>query len=188
MAALATGCQPILKPDMSYPADWPALTVLTAGFAELAGTYANDGTATTATGSTVPVRLAGLFPEGARVRPAAAAGDAASGKESVTLEITPPRGLSPYPHLRATVTTRHGVSVCEVDAGTDKSYLLYLLQTDGRTAGVVGFDAGQMVIMLTKGEDGSLIAKITEDPSTVSLVEPTDARSTVWARFGRISP
>ena len=42
-------CQPALKPDTGYPAGWPAMTVLAPGFAELAGTFANEGTATTAT-------------------------------------------------------------------------------------------------------------------------------------------
>jgi len=69
-----------------------------------------------------------------------------------------------------------------------RNSFLYLLQTDGRTPGVVGFDAGQMVVTLTLGADGSLIAKIAEDPNAVLQVEPPGARSVVWARFERLSP
>ena len=72
-------CQPALRPDTGYPAGWPALTALAPGFAELAGTYANGGTATTATGGTVPISLSSLL-EGCKAR--AASGAAAGGRQA----------------------------------------------------------------------------------------------------------
>jgi hypothetical protein len=188
LGLLATGCQSVLKPDYGYPADWPALTVLGSGFTELAGTYANDGTATTASGGTVTIQLAGLLPDGERLPLPGGPGSAADSGETVALELLAPAGWPRFPRLRAVVTTRHGTQVSEVEAGSDRSSLLYLLQMDGPRAFALGLDAGQMTVRLTRGVDGSLIARISEDQSVAMMVEPSDLTSAVWARFERISP
>jgi len=178
-------CQPALKPDTGYPAGWPAMTVLAPGFAELAGTYANEGTATIATGGSVPVTLASLL---SGCKPLAAAGPAAGGKGSVTLEIVPGRRLQPYPGLRATVSADGATKACEMASGSDKNALLYQVTLDGHKAGRIGFDAGLVNVALTRGADGSLIAKIYDDQSEALMVEPTDTATNVWARFEPLSP
>jgi hypothetical protein len=178
-------CQPALKPDIGYPAGWPAITVLAPGFAELAGTYANEGTATTATGGSVPISLASLL---AGCKPLAAAGATAGGKGSVTLEIVAGGRLQPYPGLRATVSADGATKVCEMASGSDRNALLYQVTLDGRKAGRIGFDAGLANVALTRGADGSLIAKIYDDQSEALMVEPTDTNTSVWARFEPLSP
>ena len=178
-------CQPALKPDTGYPAGWPAMTVLAPGFAELAGTYANEGTATIATGGSVPVTLASLL---SGCKPLAAAGAAAGGRSYVTLEIVAGGRLQPYPGLRATVAGDGTAKVCEMDSGSDKNALLYQVTLDGRKAGRIGFDAGLVNVALTRGADGSLIAKIYDDQSEALMVEPTDTATNVWARFEPLSP
>lgn len=178
-------CQPALRPDTGYPAGWPALTALAPGFAELAGTYANGGTATTATGGTVPISLSSLL-EGCKAR--AASGAAAGGKSSVVLEIVAGGKLQPYPGLRATVSGDGATKICEMDAGSDKNALLYQVTLDGRKAGRIGFDAGLVNVALTRAADGSLIAKIYDDQSEALMVEPTDTNTSVWARFEPLSP
>ena len=45
-----------------------------------------------------------------------------------------------------------------------------------------------MNVALTRGADGSLIAKIYADQSEALVVEPTDTNTNVWARFEPISP
>jgi hypothetical protein len=178
-------CQPALKPDTGYPAGWPAMTVLAPGFAELAGTYANEGTATIATGGSVPVTLASLL---SGCKPLAAAGAAAGGRSSVTLEIVAGGRLQPYPGLRATVAGDGTAKVCEMDSGSERNALLYQVTLDGRNAGRIGFDAGLVNVALTRGADGSLIAKIYDDQSEALMVEPTDTATNVWARFEPLSP
>ncbi len=185
MAVGVATCQPALKPDSGYPAGWPAMMVLAPGFAELAGTYANDGTATTATGGTVPITFASLL-DGCK--PRAIAGAAAGGKSFVTLEIVTGGRLQPYPGLRATVSADGATKVCELDSGSDKNALLYQVTLDGRKAGRIGFDAGLVNVALTRGADGSLIARIYDDQSEALMVEPTDTNTSVWARFEPLSP
>jgi hypothetical protein len=178
-------CQPALKPDTGYPAGWPAMTVLAPGFAELAGTFANEGTATTATGGTVPITFASLL-DGCK--PGSGGGAAAGSRSSVVLEIVAGGKLQPYPGLRATVSGDGTTKVCEVDSGSDKNALLYQVTLDGRKAGRIGFDAGLVNVALTRGADGSLIAKIYDDQSEALMVEPTDTATNVWARFESLSP
>ena len=178
-------CQPALKPDTGYPAGWPAMTVLAPGFAELAGTYANEGTATIATGGSVPITLASLL---TGCKPSATGGAVAAGQSTVVLEIVAGGGLQPYPGLRATVSGDGAAKVCEMDSGSDKNALLYQVTLDGRKAGRIGFDAGLVNVALTRGADGSLIAKIYDDQSEALMVEPTNTNTNVWARFEPISP
>jgi len=178
-------CQPALKPDTGYPAGWPAMTVLAPGFAELAGTYANEGTATIATGGSVPITLASLL---TGCKPSATGGAVAAGQSTVVLEIVAGGGLQPYPGLRATVSGDGAAKVCEMDSGSDKNALLYQVTLDGRKAGRIGFDAGLVNVALTRGADGSLIAKIYDDQSEALMVEPTDTATNVWARFEPLSP
>jgi hypothetical protein len=178
-------CQPALKPDVGYPAGWPALTVLAPGFAELAGTYANEGTATIATGGTVSITLTSLL-EGCK--PGATAAAAAGGRSAVVLEIVAGGKLQPYPGLRATVSGDGTAKVCQMDSGSDKNALLYQVTLDGRKAGRIGFDAGLVNVALTRAADGSLIAKIYDDQSEALMVEPTDTNTSVWARFEPLSP
>jgi hypothetical protein len=185
LALGVAACQPALKPDTGYPAGWPAMTVLAPGFAELAGTYANEGTATIATGGSVPIALASLL-SGCKQR--AAPGAAAGGKGSVTLEIVPGGRLQPYPALRAIVSADGATKACEMDSGSDRNALLYQVTLDGRKAGRIGFDAGLVNVALTRGADGSLIAKIYDDQSEALMVEPTDTATNVWARFEPLSP
>jgi len=178
-------CQPALKPDTGYPTGWPAMTVLAPGFGELAGTYANEGTATTATGGSVPITLASLL---SGCKPLGTVGSAATGRSTVTLEIVAGGKLQPYPGLRATVSGDGTAKVCEMDSGSDKNALLYQVTLDGRKAGRIGFDAGLVNVALTRGADGSLIAKIYDDQSEALMVEPTDTNTNVWARFESLSP
>ena len=178
-------CQPALKPDVGYPAGWPALTVLAPGFAELAGTYANEGTATIATGGTVSITLASLL-EGCK--PGSTAAAAAGGRSAVVLEIVAGGKLQPYPGLRATVSADGTAKVCQMDSGSDKNALLYQVTLDGRKAGRIGFDAGLVNVALTRAADGSLIAKIYDDQSEALMVEPTDTATNVWARFEPLNP
>jgi hypothetical protein len=182
---MAAGCQPALKPDTGYPKDWPALTVLAPGFGELAGTYANDGTATIATGGSVPITLASLL---TGCKPRATGSAAPAGQGSVVLEIVAGGKLQPYPGLRATVSGDGAAKVCEMDSGSDKNALLYQVTLDGRKAGRIGFDAGLVNVALTRGADGSLIAKIYDDQSEALMVEPTNTNTNVWARFELRSP
>ena len=182
---VAAGCQPALKPDIGYPKDWPPLAVLAPGFGELAGTYANEGTATIATGGSVPITLASLL---TGCKASATGGAAAAGQSTVVLEIVAGGKLQPYPGLRATVSGDGAAKVCEMDSGSDKNALLYQVTLDGRKAGRIGFDAGLVNVALTRGADGSLIAKIYDDQSEALMVEPTNTNTNVWARFEPISP
>ena len=178
-------CQPALKPDIGYPSGWPALTVLAPGFVELAGTYANEGTATTATGGTVPISFGSLL---GGCKPGTTAGAAAGGRSSVAVEIVAGGKLQPYPGLRVTVSGDGATKVCEMDSGSDKNALLFQVTLDGRKAGRIGFDAGLVNVALTRAADGSLIAKIYDDQSEALMVEPTDTNTSVWARFEPLSP
>jgi len=185
LALGVAACQPVLKPDTGYPAGWPAMTVLAPGFAELAGTYANEGTATIATGGSVPITLASLL---SGCKPGATGGTAVAGRSTVVLEIVAGGKLQPYPGLRATVSGDGTAKVCEMDSGSDRNALLYQVTLDGRKAGRIGFDAGLVNVALTRGADGSLIAKIYDDQSEALMVEPTDTNTNVWARFESLSP
>ena len=185
LALGVAACQPVLKPDTGYPAGWPAMTVLAPGFAELAGTYANEGTATIATGGSVPITLASLL---TGCKPSATGSPTAAGRSTVVLEIVAGGKLQPYPGLRATVSGDGAAKVCEMDSGSDKNALLYQVTLDGRKAGRIGFDAGLVNVALTRGADGSLIAKIYADQSEALMVEPTDTNTNVWGRFEPISP
>lgn len=184
LGLVAAGCQPALKPDVGYPKDWPPMVVLAPGFGELAGTYANEGTATIATGGSVPITLASLL---TGCKPGATGG-AAAGRSAVLLEIVAGGRLQPYPGLRATVSGDGAARVCEMDSGSDRNALLYQVTLDGRKAGRIGFDAGLVNVALTRGADGSLIAKIYDDQSEALMVEPTDTNTNVWARFEPLSP
>jgi hypothetical protein len=58
-----SGCYAPLQREDGYPADWPEPLVLSRGFPEIDGTYANRGTLLWNEGALGEIRLASLVPQ-----------------------------------------------------------------------------------------------------------------------------
>lgn len=189
LGLIACGCQPALKPDYDYPEGWPPLVALESGLSGLAGTYASEGTALTAQGGQASITLADLLPDGRHFDGAFMAAATSAPVGSAVLTVLPSDGWQqPFPRMQAIIMTASGATVHDVEAGSGHNALFYDVQLDARRAAVLGFDAGQAAIQLTRGADGSLIAKIQSQPSDVLTIDAPGTRSSVWARFPQLSP
>jgi hypothetical protein len=208
LAGLLSACQTPL--DRGYPVSWPELSVVSSDGTEINGTYANEGTLTTANGEQKPITLASLVPaQPGGSGPLKHASALFAHTEKISLTVRNPSkesGVSEKPwgytkkayasmrKLEFTSDTEHGAESVKVDAysldRTDKKdaghVLQYALESTGGSLGVV---AGGSVrgIWLTKAADGSLIAVLEEtDAYVVFPLIPIFSRSLAWARFPRV--
>ncbi|MGR8950426.1 MAG: hypothetical protein ACU84Q_20475, partial [Gammaproteobacteria bacterium] len=188
---LLSACQRApLKPDYGYPVDWPKLTILTKGSAELNGTYANQGIATNSNGRFVPITLASLIP---RYKQLDQQDIVQLGKPvhdgSVRLLVLPAKkGVfqTSYPRLQAFVATDGSIEGYEIETASDENALLYLLQITSSSLGSTAASSSQSRVFLTLGDDSSLIAQIHSEEFAIFLFFPYYSSEYVWARFERI--
>lgn len=188
---LLTACQTLpLEPSDGYPADWPKLIALSKGCPEVNGTYANKGTAKMADGSYLPITLESLIP---RDSPSTRS-DVSSGEKIreglVGLMIVPPKKqpvwLAPLPILQATIGTGGATEVYEIQTYRYEGVMIYTLRSDSMKT-PFGFGAGATRVLMTRGEDGSLIAKIHKEDVGMWIILPFFYSSEyIWARFDRI--
>ena len=176
-----------LSPNHGYPADWPGLIALAKGGAEINGTYANQGLATTPDGDLRPITLASLIP---KHRPVAGHASVPRGEpyrgDSVRLVVTPPGSQWGLASLRAFITADDSIEGYEIEIGSDENVLLYVLELSGDSLGAVAGSTRQVRVFLTRAEDGSLIAQLHSEAFGVALVVPYYSSRFVWARFERI--
>ena len=188
MALLSTACQHApLTANHGYPAAWPRLTALAKGGAEIGGTYANQGIATSQNGGFSPITLASLIPG---YKPLARHDIVPAGapilEDTVRLVISPPKSQWGLARLRALVATGDSIEGYEIELGSDENVLLYVLEISGSSLGPVAAATSQVRVFLTRGEDGSLIAQLHSENFAAALFIPYYSSNYVWARFERI--
>lgn len=207
LAAALSACQTPL--DRDYPASWPELSVLSIDGAEINGTYANEGTLTTANGEQKSITLAGLIPaQPGGVGALKHVSSRFAQTRGVSLTVRNPSkesGFAQKPwgmtkkayasmrELEFTSDAEHGMETMKVEGvsleRTDKNDAGYVLHYALESAG--GEFAGVVVgnvrgIWLTQAADGSLIAVLEQADLMTVLVVPMFSRSLAWARFPRI--
>ena len=187
MAFLPLACQYApLTANHGYPAAWPELTALSKGSAEIDGTYANEGIATSAEGGFEPITLASLIPTN---RPLAQQDIAPPGtpirEDSVRLVVSPARSQWGLATLRAFIASGDSIQGYEIETGSDENVLLYVLEISSSSLGSVAASSSQVRVFLTTGEDGSLIAQLHSEDFAMALFVPYYSSEYVWARFER---
>ena len=188
LALLLSACQHApLTADHGYPSDWPAPIALARGGAEIGGTYANQGVVTGPDGGFEPITLASLVP---RKQQLAADDIALRGEstraDSVRLAVSPPQSPWSLARLQAFITTGDSTEGYEIELGSDENVLLYVLEISSSSLGAVAASTSQVRVFLTRGEDGSLIAKLHGEDFAMALIVPYYSSEYLWARFERI--
>ena len=188
-ALLLAGCastQP-LQPEHGYPADWPRLMPLSAGFPELNGVYANTGVAASDDGELMPIKLADLVPRTTRRKDARPEPESGC-EDCVALRVSPADGgLLSSNRLRFTVSDGSERRVFDVDAAGKANVALYPLAASGQSV-IVGMALSGTEIRLTCAEDGSLVAQVhsVSGVALLMLIPINTQDDYVWARFERI--
>lgn len=188
MAYLLLACQHApLTPNHGYPSAWPKLTALAKGGAELGGTYANQGIATSLDGGLMPITLASLIP---RYKPVVRRDIvlpmAPIREDTVRLVVLPSKSQWGFASLQAFIATGGSIEGYEIETGSDENVLLYVLKISGSSFGSVAASGSQARVFLTRGEDASLIAQIHSENFAVALFVPYYSSKYIWARFKRI--
>ena len=208
LAGLLSACKTPL--DSGYPVSWPELSVLSIDGAEINGTYANEGTLTTANGEQQSITLASLIPaQPGGAGPLKHVSARFAQTKKILLKVRNPSkeiGVAEKPwgytkkayasvrKLEFTSDDEHGAETVTVDGDslerTDKkdtgNVLHYSIENGSSTLGVVS-DSYVRGIWLTKAADGSLIAVLEQaDVTIVFPLIPIFSRSLTWARFSRI--
>jgi hypothetical protein len=178
------GCYQPLTRNHGYPADWPDPLALSEGFPEIDGTYANHGTLYSQDGVAGEITLTSLIPQrwtfGQPKNPV----PNPPCIDCVVLRMRPGSKWNPYPKMRATLPGPQEARAFDVDAGTQRDALLYLLEQYG--GGGIPFSSAQTRVFLTVAADGSLIAKIHSEDAGLIVIVPYYSAKFAWARFERI--
>ncbi len=192
LVAIFAGCasEDFPRPtNRGFPADWPDLVPVGDAYAELNGTYLNDGIAITPGKGQSPISLASLIP-------------------------AQPDSQWPARHEKFTHARELGLKVVSRREGEAEVHgLTFIVATDGQKEGVwtrascyrrgegyvASYDLKQAMVgvpmvvyrlkdwtvTLAVAADHSLVAEISETAVGMSVVVPYYSSSTVWARFRR---
>lgn len=186
-ASISTGClMSVFTPEHGYPDDWPALTRLGPGCAELDGTYLNQGVAKAPDGTVVPITLASLIPQQQHIDhqpgPFGPPQDAAQA-DSVSLKMQSATSAFSLPYTKATISVAGKTDSYRVESICKPEGLVYVL--DSSTVGIpaIGLAGDQARVFLTRGPDGSLIAMIHDESGGLIVVIPYYSATYTWARF-----
>ena len=181
-----SGCYQPLKREHGYPADWPEPLALSQGFPEIDGTYANHGTLLSPEGVLGEITLSSLIPQRWTFGQPKDPVSNPPCTDCVVLRVRAgTKKWNPYPTMRATLPGPQAAREFDVELGTQKDTLLYVLEQYGDGGGYF-FAGGQTRVFLTVAADRSLIAKIHSEDAGLIIVLPYYSGKYAWARFERI--
>lgn len=186
---LLAGCKasnPLLQPDPTYPATWPAVVHLGADCTAINGTYADRGVLVPswkgASAAEEPVSLSGLLID---------TGDVSHQDDEARVEITvasQPDGDEEFVGATLHLAGKGG---SEAQGARCANCIKGDLRLSAESEGGIPFVAGGIKtseLWLTKGEDGSLIICLREAYTGYVTVVPFYSSRRSWARFAPVAP
>ena len=111
-------------------------------------------------------------------------------ERSVKLAFLPPKNRSVWcpqlPTLRAVIATTESTEAYGIPTYSDEHVVLYILRMSSSSLAPLALGAGQSRVFMTRGDDGSFIAKVHNEEFGAILVPVYYCSEHVWARLERI--
>jgi len=180
-----SGCYAPLQREHGYPTDWPDPLALSKGFPEIDGTYANHGALSSNEGVLGEITLTSLIPQRWTLGQPKEAVPNPPCTDCVVLRMRPGGRWDHLPTMRATLPGPEEAREFDVEVGTEKDVLLYLLESRSDSAAYI-LISSQTRVFLTVAADRSLIAKIHSEDGGLIVAVPYYSTKYIWARFERI--
>lgn len=185
LAGCTTPSGPLPR-DKSYPADWPEFVPVSEEGTVLSGTYANAGTITNGKGGVDPVVLLSLLPADSTPSHQTLAKSFANCR-AVTLQAVSRKNQSKWKPPAGNASILVAVDAdprthAKVDGFCAQTGFAYQLENSAGALAIAFAVSGSSVI-LNKGTDGSLIARIDYDFVGLFLIVPMWSFTHQWACF-----